>query len=172
MSKRNNTLTQERLKELLHYDPNTGVFTRRVNTSRGKAGTVAGSRNVCKETGKVRMRVSISRVVYWQHVLAWLYMTGNWPDNEIDHKDGDSANNRFDNLRDVTRVINCQNRVRPQTDNKCGFLGVFWEKRFHVWIAKVTVGKKSIHVGSFKTPEEAHAAYVQAKRRLHPGCTI
>lgn len=168
MSRTNSTLTQERLKELLHYDAETGVFRHLTKTTRRNVGDIADS--LQKEMGRYRITVNGRR--YFSHRLAWLYMTGEWPKNEIDHIDGNPTNNAITNLRDVIRSVNCENRHGPQTDNKSGFLGVFWEKRFHVWIAKVTVKRKSIHIGTFETPEEAHAAYLEAKRKLHSGCTI
>lgn len=118
-----------------------------------------------------RWHVRFERRHYYAHRMAWLYVHGYWP-KVIDHIDGNQSNNSIANLREVTQPINCENRHGPQSNNKSGFLGVFWEKRFKVWIAKVTVKKKSIHVGSFKTPEAAHQAYLEAKRKLHAGCTI
>lgn len=101
------------------------------------------------------------------HRLAWLYMTGEWPRQEIDHIDGDRANNKWLNLRDVDHATNMQNRRVAQSNNVGGFLGV---SRRAESIHIAYVGTK--YIGSFRTPEEAHAAYVQRKRAAHDGCTI
>ena len=98
-------LTVERLRELLHYDSDTGVFTWRVYRSPGaKKGDVAGCVN---EGGYIATQVD--RKHYLSHRLAWLYVYGAWPIDEIDHKDGNPANNHIANLRDVTRLTNSQN---------------------------------------------------------------
>jgi hypothetical protein len=147
-------LSAARLRELLHYDPTTGVFTRRSN------GRGAGYR------AKTSVEIRVDHQLHRAHRLAWLYMTGAWPQNHIDHIDGDQFNNRFANLRDVTRTVNMQNRRRAQSNNRLGLQGVSaWGSRFKARLD----GSK---LGAFDTPEEAHAAYLDAKRRKHEGCTL
>jgi len=102
--------------------------------------------------------------------LAWLITYGKWPVNEIDHVDGNQQNNRIANLRDVPHRINMQNRKKATRHNKCGFLGVTAIGR--KWAAKITAGGKLTYIGLYPTPELAHAAYLEAKRQLHAGCTI
>ena len=92
------------------------------------------------------------------------------PAVRVDHIDGNRANNAIANLRDVTRSVNHQNLRRARSDSAHGFLGV--SPFFGKWKARITVNRVFQHLGVFDTPEEAHAAYLEAKRRLHVGCTI
>lgn len=163
MSKSN--LTAERLRELLHYNPETGVFTRIKNRRSDLVGTVAGSIN---RWNNGRVIICVDMVEYKAHRLAWLYMTGKWPVNVIDHIDCNPSNNALENLRDVTIQINCQNQ-RKAANNRSGFLGVSRNWYAGRWMAKIKVDRVEHYLGIFDTPEEAHAAYVAAKRRLHPG---
>lgn len=166
-------LTTERLQELLHYEPATGVFTWRVKTGgngvggRIKAGTIAGSL-----TPGAYRRIRIDTVVYRAHRLAWFYVHGVWPTNHIDHIDGDRTNDSLVNLRDVTYAVNQQNQRRPQIDNISGYLGVGWHSSAGKWRARIRVGGREKYLGSFLSPKEAHEAYLTAKRKHHEGCTI
>lgn len=117
-------LTVERLKELLHYDPETGVFTWRVNKGPFLAGDVAG-RSVAK---KKYPRVGIDGERYIASRLAWLYVTGEWPKNVIDHIDRDPLNTRFANLRDTTQSKNMFNRGK-NGNNTTGYQGVYRDTR-------------------------------------------
>ena len=157
-----------RLREVLNYDPDTGVFTWRVSTSnRAPVGSVAGW-NTDGHIG-----IAIDGVKYKAHRLAWVYMTGEQPQFEIDHINGMRDDNRWTNLRDVPAIFNCQNQRRAQPKNKsCGLLGVCRDKRTGRWYSQICANNKVHHLGSFPTAEEAHQAYVEAKRKLHPGCTI
>ena len=160
-------ITAAFLRELFHYDPETGVFTRLV-TRQGqgaRAGDVAGT---LKPSGY--LTIWICGANHMAHRLAWLYVHGKWPTHEIDHIDGNRANNAIANLRDVTRSVNHQNLRRARSDSAHGFLGV--SPFFGKWKARITVNRVFQHLGVFDTPEEAHAAYLEAKRRLHVGCTI
>jgi hypothetical protein len=160
-------LTAARLRSLLCYDPETGVFTHRITSGRRRcvAGTVA-SRD--SQTG--RLIVSIDRHNHYAHRAAWLYMTGAFPVGVIDHLDGDSFNNRFANLRDVPQAINQQNLRAAHIDSSSGYLGVSANKRR--WAASIKVLGVRKHLGTYDTAEEAYAVYLEAKRRLHVGCTI
>jgi len=161
-------ITQERLKELMHYDPDTGIFIRKVQTcSRVKVGMIAGSPD---RHGHLLCHVDGKR--YSLHRLAWLYMTGNFPIGEIDHISGEKANNRFCNLRDVGRSENMQNMVRASSNNKTGLIGVIATNRTNTFLARIRVNGVNKHLGTFRTPELAHEAYVKAKRHFHKGCTI
>ncbi len=156
----------ERLRELLDYDPDTGVFTRKVRVS---SNAPAGQRAGCQRPDG-RWVLSVDDRKYLASRLAWFYVHGKWPANHIDHIDCDRANDRLDNLRDVTSQVNMQNRKRPKKNCPSGFLGV--TRHRSKWQAQIGVDGKLIHLGLFPTPEAAHAAYVEAKRRLHPGCTL
>lgn len=156
-------MNAEMLRNKLKYEPETGLFTWISAPSNVvKAGSIAGG---LMNHGYISIK--INDVAYLAHRLAWLYMTGEWPENDVDHKDGDRKNNRFDNLRDVPRALNVQNLRRPRKDNKAGFLGV--SREGHGWKAQIQVDKKKKYIGQFSTPELAHAAYVKAKREMHPG---
>lgn len=159
-------LTAERLRELVNYDPITGVFTRKIVI--WKTGTVGEAIGHRRPDG--RFEVSVSGTIYLAHRLAWLYMTGVWPNEEIDHIDGNPSNNRFENLRDISRVGNAQNQRRAKRHSISGILGV--HKRHNKWRATIIADGQSIFIGSFQTQELAQQAYVEAKRKLHPACTI
>lgn len=158
-------LTAERLRCLLDYDPATGHFTRKV----GRQGAGQGERAGCLRFGGY-IQIGIDGRKYRAHRLAWLYVTGEWPKGEIDHINGDPADNRILNLRDVPNIVNQQNRSRPMKRNVTGFLGVSaWKGRYK---AAIHAAGRDRHLGTFDTPEEAHAAYVGAKRVLHEGSTL
>lgn len=162
-------LTQEFLKSQLHYNQETGVFTRIVQSSNFiKVGDVAGSIN------KGRRLLLVCGKRYFAHRLAWLYVYGKWPEHVIDHIDGNPDNNSINNLRDVPHCINLQNKRAPNKNNKSGFLGVIKSKAKikQGWIARIILNKKTITIGTFNTPELAHSAYIEAKRKIHEGCTI
>jgi hypothetical protein len=108
-------------------------------------------------------------------VRAWLYVHGEWPKHTIDHINGIRSDNRIENLRDVPTRTNLENTRSQSRKNETGFMGVSRNKtsvRADSWVAAITVNRKTIHLGVYETPEQAHAAYIQAKRRLHEGCTI
>lgn len=156
-------LTHARLRELLHYDPNTGVFTWRVSRKGVQhAGAVAGDMN-----RRGYWRICVDQRRYIASVLAWFYMTGAWPEQDIDHKDGVRHHNWWSNLREVSRSVNNQNQRRAQLGSKSGYLGVSPNRKG--WAASINADGVKHHLGTFATPQQAHAAYVDAKRRLHPG---
>lgn len=160
-------LTQSRLKELLNYDQETGIFTH-VKTIRSRIikGRVAGG--VHKRSGYHRTRVE--KILYGTHRLAWLYVHGELPSESVDHINGNKLDNRISNLRLASTSLNQQNKRKAQSNNKLGVLGVCRDgSRFKAAIKKQ--GRK-IHLGSHATPELAHEAYLTAKREIHEGCTI
>ncbi len=154
-------LTAERLREIVSYDPQTGEFTRI-----GRCGVKDGLRGggVNKDTGYHTIRIDGHR--YPAHRIAWLYMTGAFPDQHIDHKDGDKANNRFNNLRQATRAENAQN-YPARSSNTSGLRGVSWHRAQAKFQARIMVNRKQHSLGYFGDPIEAHKAYLEAKSRLH-----
>lgn len=116
--------------------------------------------------------VSVFSKQYRAHRLAWLWMTGKWPDNEVDHANGKRDDNRWSNLRDVPPTINRQNQRRAMSNSKTGLLGASWNARDRRFVARIKVGAKYRSLGGFDSAEAAHQAYLQAKRQLHPGCTL
>lgn len=166
------TLTVDRLRALLDYDPDSGIFTRRIRTaSRHKVGDRADFL-IASGVMAGYLRVSIDYERHLAHRLAWMHVHGSWPTNEIDHIDGNRGNNRIANLRDVTRTTNKENMRAARKDNQCGLLGVHWHAPTDQWRASIQVHGRAQHIGLFHTPEAAHLAYVETKRRLHEGCTI
>lgn len=162
-------LTQQRLKYLLKYDAKTGLFTRRVRTSfQSRVGDVAGTAS--GKLGHIQIRIDGHK--YHANRLAFFWMDGVWPAGDVDHINGISSDNRLENLRDVTRAVNCQNRRRAHSNNESGLLGVSRDKRSGRWQSRIMVAGKSKSLGMFDAPEDAHSAYVSAKRDLHEGCTI
>jgi hypothetical protein len=164
-SKPRNDLTAGRVWQLLHYEPETGVFVRLVSKPKCPAGSIAG---VLNDNGY--WLISVDGAKYRAHRLAWLWMTGEWPAGEIDHRDGVRHNNRWGNLRDVTTEVNQQNQRKSHTDSKTGLLGASPAKGG--FKAQILIGNRDVYLGLYKTPEEAHAAYVRAKRLLHEGATL
>ena len=160
-----NHLTLDLLREILHYDPETGVFTWKVRRgNRAIPGAQAGSKSTNKP--KQRLSIRINGKSYFNHRLAWLYMTGEWPALEIDHIDTDSLNNRWNNLRLATTSQNQANRG-PQKNNKSGFKGVYWHPSHAAWRAAVRFKGRKIILGEFRTPEDAHAAYCTKVAELY-----
>jgi len=163
-----NTISHPRLRELLHYDPNTGVFTRRTDNKRGcRVGDISGSVN---QDGYNYLMTD--RRTYASHRLAWFYVYGVWPSYDIDHINGDKLDNRINNLRDAPTQINMQNERRPRKNNKAGLMGVHFRKDRNKWVAAVRVAGKSIRCGAFDNPEDAHKAYLEMKRKHHPGFNL
>lgn len=159
-------LTANELRTLLYYDPEVGVFTRRTSNKRGQnEGDIAGG---IAANGYWVIR--LGKHLYQAHRLAWLYVHGQWPLCDIDHRNGHRSDNRITNLRDVSNSENCQNARVPRKHNKSGFLGVHLHGE--KWLACISIEGRSTHLGLFETPEAAHTAYVTAKRRHHEGCTI
>jgi hypothetical protein len=160
-------LTADQLKDALHYEPETGIFTWRIRPSKSiLPGMVAG----CTEKRIGYVTIGIAGKVYKAHRLAWLYVHGVWPSGLIDHINCQKADNRIANLREVTASGNSQNVNKPNKRNKSGFMGVI---RFqNKWRASITIRGKTRCLGDYATPEEAHEAYVIAKRKHHEACTI
>ena len=164
-----NDLNAARLRELLHYDPETGIFTNRIKRSRKiVAGQAAGSINKILRY----VVIGIDGDTWLAHRLAFLWITGEWPKGKADHRAGDRANNRWANLRDLTHAANIQNVTTARRNNTSGMLGASRDKRGGKWRAAIVVNYKQVHIGTYSTAELAHAAYVEAKRRLHPGNTM
>ena len=160
------SLTVERLQQVLAYDQQTGVFRWRIARGNGiKPGDIAGR----IKTGGYR-QISVDGCRYGASRLAWLYVNGSWPTHEIDHNNGLTSDDRIENLRDVTHSGNVQNIRHANCNNKLGFLGVSMEgNKFR---AQITINGGKLFLGNFSKPEEAHAAYLAAKRELHSTCTI
>ncbi len=166
------TLTPDRLRELLTYDPATGTFRWKVRRSRGAlAGAVAGQLNAGYRYIRIDQRA------YAAHRLAFLYMTSAWPGPQVDHINGAKDDNRWCNLRSAHAGLNNQNRRGPTSLSTSGYLGVCIDRTalrngHKPYLATIGVAGRSHRLGHYATPEEAHAAYLGAKRRLHEFGTI
>lgn len=161
-------LTADRLRELLHYEPDSGVFVWRKTTSnKALEGDVAGC------WSRDRLLIGINRRLYQAHRLAWLYVHGRWPVGVIDHINGDARDNRLANLRDVTQTVNQQNRRKACAGSTSQLLGICWAKERQQWVAQIRIpgqGKKTL--GYRNSEAEAYELYLAAKRKYHAGCTI
>lgn len=158
-------LTIEEARRRLAYDPATGRLTWKMCRDSNKIGNEAKSLDVA---GYVQ--VNIAGTVVKGHRLAWYIHYGEWPDGHIDHINGIRNDNRIENLRVVTNAINCQNKRKALPKSKTGVLGVV--KVGERYQANIHFNRKKRYLGTYATAEEAHAVYVDAKRRLHVGCTL
>ena len=152
----NSGLSQAEAQRLLAYDPETGSLTWRMpGLGRGAVGRQAGSFS----PGGYR-DVHIHGRNYKVHRLIWLYVHGRWPTHEIDHKNGDRADNRLTNLREATRRQNTHN-IRLRNDSRSGVKGVGWHAQAKKWQAKI----RGTHIGLFTDINEAAEAYRVAAER-------
>jgi hypothetical protein len=149
-------LNAGRLREVLSYDPETGAFTWLVSTARHRRiGDVAG----CVKDGYRQIGIDGRR--YRAHRLAWLWMTGEWPSAEIDHINGDPADNRIANLRPATSSQNKAN-ARLRSDNSSKLKGVSYDRQRQKWLARIVLAGRARNLGRFTDPAAAHAAYAEA----------
>jgi len=161
-------LTADYVRSILHYAPETGVFTWRERPCEHfatlNACGVWNSRCAGKTAGNIDrgyVQITIDGRPYRAHRLAWLYMTGEWPINDIDHASLDRSDNRFANLREATRSQNGANR-RAMSNNTSGVKGVSWHASTRKWQARIQVAGKSKPLGYFDDLEAAAAAYERA----------
>jgi hypothetical protein len=153
-------LTAERLRELVHYRPETGRMTWRVPRGCVTTGTECGTIN-----GHNYRQVRIEGKIYGAHRLAWLYMTGSWPPQTIDHQNHDPRDNRWCNLREASQSQNHGN-MRTPIHNTSGFKGVTWSSKCVKWQAQIRYGGHSQFLGVFTTKEAAANAYWTAAQRM------
>lgn len=158
-------MTADQVRAHLRYDPDTGHLI--WQPGRKRPGQVAGTD---KGSGYIMIRVEGRALL--AHRLAWLLSTGTWPTGEIDHLNGVKTDNRIANLRDVPRQRNSENTRKARASGATGFLGVSWDNQKKKFQSGIVVNGKRKNLGRFSTAEEAHAAYVAAKRQMHSGCTI
>ena len=154
----------QNIKEYLSYDPETGIFTWVKKPAKGiTINSIAG----CVD-GKGYIQITYKGKHYQAHRLVWRFIYGYMPEHNIDHVNEIKGDNRLCNLRlDINRE-NEQNNSKPQSNNSSGYRGIYWYKRDKKWISKIQLKGKTISIGRHDTPEEAHAAYLCAKRELHP----
>jgi len=151
-------ITRKRLKQIFHYCPETGIFTRLIVVgTRGKVGDSVGC-----DSGRGYRCIRIDSKTYSSHRLAYLYMTGKFPDDEIDHISGDRTDNRWCNLRAVTRNENLKNQKTP-SNNKSGVIGVHWSASGSKWYAQITANGIQKHLGCFDDLSVAKEARKKAE---------
>ena len=152
----------ETFRELLRYNSIDGeLYWKATNSPRATAGSLAGC--LCKRTGYRLVRVNGK--LLRAHRIVWAIVKGDVPD-EIDHINGDRADNRIENLRRASRSENNQNRGTA-SNNTSGFIGVSFEKTRGKWSAKIQAFGRAFHLGRFNSAEDAAAAYEAAKSNIH-----
>jgi hypothetical protein len=154
-------------RTVLSYDPDTGELRWLQKRGKIRAGTVAGTIN---KYGYVAL--GVFKMPCLAHRLAWLLTYDEWPEGHIDHINGVRHDNRIANLRVATQLVNTQNRHAANKGTRSGLIGASWKTKIQRWVAQIRHGGKLHHLGYFESAESAHAAYIDAKRRLHVGCEI
>ena len=142
------------MRDLINYDPETGILTWKVRQGRAQAGQTAGT---TRHDGYITIKVNGKK--RYAHRLAWYLVTGSWPKGEIDHINHDTSDNRWENLRDVSKAENGFHRAGLQSNNTSGVTGVGWHKRRQKWYAWV----RTTHLGVFDNFDDAVAARVDAQ---------
>lgn len=168
-SRKDEALTMDRLRSVLDYSPETGAFIwRKVSAGTRIESGVAGSPAI----GGRYVSITIDQKPFLAHRLAWFYVYGEWPKGEVDHIDGCGTNNRIGNLRAVSHAVNMQNiRGKTAKNKSSDLMGVSVSPIGRI-TSSLTASGKSHYLGTFETEQDAHDAYISAKRALHEGCTI
>jgi hypothetical protein len=148
-------ITQARLKELLHYNPSTGVFTRTIRRGPYRAGSICG--HAFKHRNTHYRVIGIDGGNYKAHRLAWLYVYGKFPDDQIDHKDGNGLNNSLSNLRDVSNSEN-QKNARLRLNNTSGVAGVSFYKPDNKWLVRINTDSGRKFLGYYIDIKDAISA--------------
>jgi len=160
-------LTAAKVRHLLDYNGDTGKFVWLRSAGKAVAGAEAGC---IRDDGYVSICVDGTHVL--AHRLAMLLFFGQWPKNDVDHLNGDRADNRILNLRPASVQVNRQNVRAAKAGSASGLLGAYFDARNGRWYSNIRAGGKRVPLGRFDSAQHAHEAYIAAKRRLHPGCTI
>jgi hypothetical protein len=160
------SLTHARLLQALAYDPDSGEFIRR----QGGRGYSAGPAGSLRNDGYAQ--VALDGCMHLAHRLAFFYMNGAWPIQQVDHIDCVRANNSWKNLREASPKFNQQNRRHAYRNSKTGLLGASLDSQRGSFMARITIGDKNKTLGRFCTAQEAHEAYLIAKRTNHEGNTL
>ena len=153
-------ITQQFLHELFEYREGHLFWKvdRRGNKLIGKQASRLKKSNGYQE-------VTINKKKYYAHRVIFMMFNGRWPE-QIDHINSDRSNNLLSNLREASNAQNNRN-TKLRSTNKSGYKGVYWNKKNRNFVARITVNYKDIHLGCFKTVEEAHESYKKAASELH-----
>jgi len=154
-------ITQEELKEILNYNPDTGIFTWIKSDRYGWVGKSPKMR-----TGRRYIEILAKGKLYKAHRLAWLYVYGEFPQNELDHINNNTEDNRISNLREATRFENTRNTRTPST-NKSGYKGVYFNEVNNRWVAQISCNGIQYYLGSFCVKEQAAEAVRAKREELH-----
>ena len=155
-------ITQAQLHYLFDYNPDTGIFIRKIKTSNSvKVGDIVGSDN---GSGYIKFCVNSKQV--FAHRMAWLYVFGSIPSKGIDHINSNPSDNRICNLRLANQSENMQN-VSKNKNNTSGYKGVTWDKKRKKWIAQLMKDYKRYYLGAFDDVEMAYKAYCEAAKKIH-----
>lgn len=152
-------ISHEDLLKVIHYSQETGEFRWKVRQSLAvPAGSIAGT------IGKSgRRMIQINGDIFVAARLAWLYVHGSWPSQQIDHKNLNRSDDRIDNLREASPVENAQNR-RKKSNNTSGFKGVHWVAHANKWQSRISVNGNRINLGLYSDIKDAAAAYAKAAK--------
>ena len=159
---RRGPVNAESIKVLIDYDPATGFIRRKT----GRTADIIANHTMAEGY----IRITIDGFKYLGHILAWLYMTGDWAPDEIDHMDGNRSNNRWSNLRVLARQANAQN-IGTTRANSSICVGVSFLPKTQKYRAYISPNGMQIHLGIFSTKEEAIAARVLGVKKFFPHCT-
>jgi hypothetical protein len=156
------TITAERLREILDYNPESGTFRWRVyRAPNARPGDTAGT-----DHREGYRTIRVGNRPYLAHRLAWVYTHGRWPTHQLDHINRDRQDNRIANLRECTNAENCQN-VLAHRDGTSTVAGVSWQCNRKKWQAKICVNGRQHFLGYFVDKSAAKAAYLAAKKSMH-----
>jgi len=158
-------ITQDLVRELFYYNPNTGTFEWAKDYKRQKRGSTAGTAD-----NRGYISINVGGKKYWAHRLIWLYWYGYLPEKTIDHIDRNKSNNKLLNLREASRSCNARNTSERST-NKTGITGVCWSKQRNKWAAQITLNTVAINLGCYVDFADAVCARLAAEQCLDwPGC--
>ena len=158
-------LTQKYLQEVFEYRNGQLYWI-------GKRRGAKKNKPISNKVGSGYVGCMLDGKPYLLHRLVYLYIHGYMPVNDIDHINGDKTDNRIENLRVVSKAGNQQNIRKAYTTSTSGLLGAFYSKKHRNWFSRICVNGKRKWLGTFENSNQAHQAYVEAKRYLHPTCTI
>jgi hypothetical protein len=161
-----NKITQKELQRILHYDPDTGIFIWKARTAnRTHIGTIAGTKSV-----RGYVCIQINKKIYAAHRLAFLYMEGYLPENDVDHINRIKDDNRWCNLREVSKSCNKRNQ-KVSKNNTTGVSGVYWKSDNKMWCCTIGAGGSKIFLGYFKNKLDAAKARLEAEVKYgYPNC--
>ena len=155
-------LTQDDLHNLIIYDKETGVFC----WNKSRRGVVV-NKNLGCDNGFGYLRITVLGKSYYAHRLAWFYIYGKWPKDQIDHINGIKNDNRIENLRDLTNSQNAQNKLKAKVNSNSKILGVSWHKKAKKWQAFICIYKQNKYLGLFSDIKDAEIAYKLEREKIN-----